>query len=483
MHAYDVIVIGGGILGAMTARELSQYKLNVLVLDRAYDVGEGATKANSGVLYPGFHHRENSLKGIACVEGNKMYDRICDELNVPMKRTGCLYAAFGPEGEKLLQKKYERGIANGTPELRVISGDEARALEPGLSRDVIRALYTPFAGIISPFRLVLNVSLSAAANGVEFRFNNTVTGIRKSEGGAVVSTDRGDYFTHFVVNTAGGNAAELESMMMHQDLEIQPRRGQFYVFDKQDARRPVLRHVIFQAQEKDEGGTLIAPTVEGNIIAGPTSEDVRNYNSTETTAEGLAHVERVARKILPGLDMDTAITNFAGVRTNITNIEKEQKDFVIRSCSDFMVSALGIKNPGMTAAPYLARLIVGRLVKLELGLIPNPSYQARLDADRPFLQETPERQAELFAEDPRYARVICRCEKITEGDIIHALSSPLPPRSLNGFKKRLRTGMGRCQGGFCTARIIGIYCRETGCEPQEFMKSTDRSPVVKGRVK
>ncbi|MGN1350701.1 MAG: NAD(P)/FAD-dependent oxidoreductase [Anaerovoracaceae bacterium] len=498
-NQYDVAVIGGGIVGSMTARTLSQYRLRILVIDRAYDVGECATKANSGVLYPGFHHREGSLKGLSCVGGNRMYDTICRELGVPMRRVGSLYAAFGPEGEKLLKKKYERGLANGTPELQILSGDEARRLEPGLSGDVVRALYTPFTGIISPFKLAVNTALSAAQNGVEFLFDTAVTGIRPAdekrrqqkgepdlqdmEGPVELLTTGGSVFTRFVVNAAGDGAAGIEAMVKPQELVVKPRRGQFFIFDKQKAEAPVLSHVLYQAQEKDEGGTLIAPTIDGNIIAGPTSEDVRTYDNTDTTEEGLAHVERVAKKILPGIDMGSVITSFAGVRANITNVEKEQKDFVVRRSSGFMVSLLGIKNPGMTAAPYLAQKVTEELVKLGMPLEPNPDYDPVLREQKPFLQESPERQAALYREDPRYARVICRCEKITEGDILHVLRSPLPPRSLNGFKKRLRTGMGRCQGGFCTARIVEIFCRETGCRPEEFMKSRDRSPVVKGRIR
>lgn len=487
MHekGYDVIIVGGGIIGAMTARTLSRYKLKILVIDRACDVGEGATKANSGVLYPGFRHRERSLKGISCVEGNKMYDRICRELGVPMKRVGSLYAVFGTEGEKMMLKKYERGIINGTPDLEIISGDCARQLEPGLSKDVKKALYTPFTGIISPFKLILHIALSAVKNGVEFIFDTCVTGIsvNHTEHYVTVNTDKGDYKTRYVVNAAGEGAASIEAMVLPQNFVIKPRRGQFYIFDKQQAERPVLQHVIYQAQETDEGGTLIAPTIDGNIIAGPTSEDVRSYEDTNTTKEGLFHVERVIKKILPSIDMGNVITNFAGVRANIQNVEKEKKDFVVRRSTEYMVSVLGIKNPGMTASPYLALLIEENLDEMGLELKKNPYYEPVLDVQKPFLQETPEKQAELYRRDSRYAHVICRCEKITEGDIIHVIKSPLPPKNLNGFKKRLRTGMGRCQGGFCTARIIDIFCRETGCQPWKFMKGAEGSVIVKGRVR
>lgn len=521
---YDVVVIGGGIIGAMTAWKLSKpaisgaggcgaaggRKLRVLIIDKAYDVGEGAAKANSGILYPGIQARGGSLKGISCVRGSAMYDDICRELGVPMKRVGSLYTAFSEEGIEKMMKKYERGLQNGVPGMRIISGDEAREMEQCLSDKVISAIYNPTTGVISPFALVVRLSEAAALNGAEFMFDCEVVDIdAPPDGFFTVRTSCGDVKARYIVNAAGGNASLTESMVRPQNLVVKPRRGQFYVFDKQDA--PVtLRHVIYQAADNDEGGTLIAPTVEGNIIAGPTSENVRSFDNTDTTAEGLAHVETVAKKILPGLvDMGKVITNFAGIRANITNIDKEHKDFIIRRSVPGMVSALGIKNPGMTSAPYLAEKIIDMLENDGLfgdggrcdadtvgiagsgesdapaadgGSVTGGRYGSGLGR-APFLQLDEETQRELWEKDARYGRVVCRCEEITEGDIVAALHSPLPPRSLNGLKKRLRVGMGRCQGSFCTARIIEIICRETGCAPEDILKSTDGSRLVKGRLK
>ncbi len=546
---YDVAVIGGGIIGAMTARKLSKLavsepgvsgagsgkgaggcgaaggrKLKILIIDKAYDVGEGAAKANSGILYPGIQARGGSLKGISCVRGSAMYDDICRELGVPLKRVGSLYTAFSEEGIEKMMKKYERGLQNGAPGMRIISGDEARELEPCLSDKVISAIYNPTTGVISPFALVVRLSEAAALNGVDFMFDSEVVDIDAPPDGLfTVKTSGGDVKARYIVNAAGGNASLTESMVRSQDIVVKSRRGQFYVFDKQDAPAggvgngrddgaargmTTLRHVIYQAADNDEGGTLIAPTVEGNIIAGPTSENVGSFDNTDTTAEGLAHVEMVAKKILPGLDMGKVITNFAGIRANITNIDKEHKDFIIRRSVPGIVSALGIKNPGMTAAPYLAERIIDVLEKDGLfgdggrrtvdpgvpaddgGAVTGgcDDVKERYDDGNgfgrtPFLQLDEATQRELWEKDARYGRVVCRCEEITEGDIVAALHSPLPPRSLNGLKKRLRVGMGRCQGSFCTARVIEIICRETGCAPEDILKSTDGSRLVKGRLK
>ncbi len=491
---YDVLVIGGGVLGTMAAWKLSRYNLRILAVDRAYDVGEGSAKANSGILYPGIQPRENSLKGISCVKGNAMYSDICRDLDIPMKRVGSLYVTFHEGGDENLMKKYRRGLANGTPDMEIISGAEARRMEPLLSKKVIKALYTPTTGIISPFSLIVSLSEAAVKNGVKFLFDCEVTGIEMPEEcdisvsseesvsePIVVKTTRGTLYARFVINAAGESAPSIERFVREQNLVIRPRRGQFYIFDKQEGNR--LNHVIYQAQEKDEGGTLIAPTAEGNLIAGPTSENVRDYANTDTTREGLAHVERVAKKILPDLDMGKVIANFAGIRANITNIDKEHKDFVVRRSGRRMVSALGIKNPGMTSAPYLAERMIDILREDGLVTEERPDFQRILKKQKPFLQSSPGEQKRMFQEDPRYAKVICRCEGITEGDIVHALHSGVPPKSLNGFKKRLRIGMGRCQGAFCTSRILEIVCRETGCEPEEFLKSTKGSRLVKGRLK
>lgn len=480
---YDVAIIGGGILGAMTARELSKYKLNVVVLEKAYDVGEGATKANSGVLPAGFHPRGGSLKGVSCVNGNAMYTDICRDLNIEMRRIGSLYTAFNTDGENMLREKLAKGLQNGiaAESIYIIDGTEARWREPGLSPRVTAALYAQTTGIIAVFPLILRMAQAASLNGVEFLFDAEVTNIEAQNSGYLLHTSRGEVKTRYVVNTAGEMAMTVERWVRPADLVIRPRRGQFVVFDKQSEK--CIKHVLYQAQENDEKGCLLAPTIEGNILAGPTSENVRTYRNTETTGAGIEHIIKVARKILPDLDLGEIITTFAGVRANIKNMAKEDKDFIIRRSAPGMVSALGIKNPGLTSAPYLTKIMIDLQQKEGLELERNPQYQPELRLPTKFSVLDSGEQAALFAQEPRYGNIICRCEEVTEGDILRVLAEPLPPKSLNGLKKRLRTGMGRCQGGFCTPRIIEILSREWQVPPEAILKNTKGSNLVTGQVK
>ena len=471
-HRYDVAVIGAGVMGCMVARELARYQLDVVVLERAADVCEGSSKANSGLIHTGFHAREGSLKGLSTVEGNRLYTQIVQELEVPYKRIGALYCAFGPNGIERMQQKHARALANGAGDLPIISGDEARALEPRLSKDVLCAMVAESTGIISPFALVVACAENACSNGVQFVFNAKVERIEHLRGCWNLHTTSGVRFdARFVVNTAGDNAALLDAQVCPSELSISPRRGQYYVFDKQGSFGAAsaagatgvplpIRHVLFQSQENGEGGTLLCPTVDGNLLAGPTSENVRDFKCAGTTAAGLEHVRRVAQKIIPDIQLGRVITSFAGVRANITNVEKEKKDFVLRMTDHGFVSALGIKNPGMTCAPALARRIVVMLGDEGLRLEENTAFNPHRARRTPFLECSADQQKALLQQDSSFGHVICRCENITEGDVRRELLGVLPPSDFEGVKHRLRTGMGRCQGGFCKPRVQAFFQEE-----------------------
>lgn len=449
----DVIIIGAGIMGCTMARALSRYQLDVCVIEQAADVGEGATKANSGIVHTGFHPRGGSLKGFSCVEGNARYAQIADELDVPFLRCGALFVAFHEEGIEKLREKRDHARENGAGELAIISGEEARACEPRLSPKVMSALVAPTTGIISPFELVLATARNACANGTRFFFRFDVERIERSHGCWQVHASDGRVLSApFVVNMAGASAALIDAQVHPADVVVRPRRGQYVVFDKQadGSGAPPINHVLFQAQETDEGDTLLTPTIDGNLLAGPTSEDVRRFADNATTADGIAHVKRVAKKIIPDLDESNIIAAFSGVRANIVEVVKEKKDFVLRVSAPRFVSALGIKNPGMTSAPALVDRAVALLAGQGLALKENPSYDPRDQGPHlpPFMHAGSTRQRAMLASDERFAHVVCRCEQVTEGDVRACMHELIPPTSFDGVKRRLRCSMGRCQGGF-----------------------------------
>lgn len=478
---YDVIIVGGGIMGVTAANMLSKYKLNVSLLEKAYDLGEGASKSNSGVLYAGFHPKAGSLKGISCAKGNQMYKKICEDLDVPVDYIGSLMVAFKKQGEEKLLEKLEKGRVNGAPDLKIISGDEARVLEPNLSKEVISALYSPTTAVVDVFKLIFNNAKLASLNGVEFKLNTEVKNIEKTEKGFHVSTTNGEFYSKYLINTAGENADTVESYFKPCEFLIKPKRGQYFIFEKQDEK--IINHVVYQAQDTDEKGCFIAPTIDGNLIAGPTSESVRSYNDVRTTDEGLKKIERVSKKIIPSLDMSKVITSFAGIRANIENVEKEKKDFVIRKTIKGMVSALGIKNPGITSTPYLCELMIKSLVEDGLVLEENKNAKTKLNLQRNFFSCDNKTREMLLNSDEDYAKVICRCEKVTLGDIKRILREPLPPTSLDGIKKRLRIGMGKCQGGFCTPELLSVLSNEWNVPIEKILKSTNGSNIIKGKLK
>lgn len=486
----DVAIVGAGILGCTMARTLAAYQLDVCVLEAAGDVGEGATKANSGIVHTGFHPRGGSLKGTSCVAGNACFDQLTHELQVPFERIGALYVAFHAEGVDHIQEKRERARLNGAGDLEVISGHEARQMEPRLSEKVIAALVAPTTGIISPFQLVLATARNACANGVHFEFNFEVASIERTRGTwELCSKDGSQVRTSYVVNMAGETAALLDAQVHPADLVVRPRRGQYVVFDKQGQRAGApasIRHVLFQAQETNEGGTLLTPTADGNLLAGPTSENVRSFSENATTKEGIEHVKRVARKLVPDIDFGRVISAFSGIRANIVNVDKEQKDFVVRTSAPGFISALGIKNPGMTSAPALCdralKLLEEEGLRLEKAPAFDPCNQGTAHLI-PFIDCSPACQRELLATDPSFGHMVCRCEHVTEGDVRACMRGPLPPRTLDGLKRRLRLGMGRCQGSFCTPRVVDIMANELGCNPWDIAKGERGGRIVRRCVK
>ena len=474
---YDVVIIGCGVVGASAAYELARYKLRVAVLEAAADIAAGTTKANSAIIHAGYDPEPGTLMARLNVEGNRLTGEICEKLQVPFKRVGSLVAAFSPEQLPTLQTLYDRGCKNGVPGLRLLSGEEARAMEPGLSEEVCGALLAPSAGIIDPWGFAIAMAETAVRGGVEVRRDCPVTGIEDTGAGFVLHTPAGDVAARFVLNAAGVDADRVHEMLEPNDWQTLPSRGEYYLLDKSEHDR--VSRVIFQCPGPEGKGVLVAPTIHGNLICGPNAEAVEDRLDLGNTAAGMAEVRAKASRSVPGIQWRQNIRNFAGLRANTT-----RSDFIIEESKAHpgFIDLAGIKSPGLSSAPAIAKLAAEMLAAGGLALEPDPDFVDKRE-HIVFKNLSAEEKNELIRKDPRYGRVICRCETITEGEIVAALHSPIPPRSINGVKRRCNAGMGRCQGGFCGPRVQEIIARELGIDQAEVLLEQAGSTILTGRTK
>ena len=474
---YDVVIIGCGVVGASAAYELARYKLRVAVLEAAADIAAGTTKANSAIIHAGYDPEPGTLMARLNVEGNRLTGEICEKLKVPFKRVGSLVVAFSPEQLPTLQTLYDRGCKNGVPGLRLLSGMEARAMEPGLSEEVCGALFAPSAGIIDPWGFAIAMAETAVRGGVELRRDCPVTGIEDTGAGFVLHTPAGDVAARFVLNAAGVDADRVHEMLEPNDWHTLPSRGEYYLLDKSEHDR--VSRVIFQCPGPEGKGVLVAPTIHGNLICGPNAEAVEDRLDLGNTAAGMAEVRAKASRSVPGIQWRQNIRNFAGLRANTT-----RSDFIIEESGTHpgFIDLAGIKSPGLSSAPAIAKMAAEMLAADGLVLEPDPDFVDKRE-HIVFKNLSAEEKNELIRKDPRYGRVVCRCETITEGEIVAALHSPIPPRSINGVKRRCNAGMGRCQGGFCGPRVQEIIARELGIDQAEVLLEQAGSTILTGRTK
>ena len=474
---YDVVIIGCGVVGAATAYELARYKLRVAVLEAAADIAAGTTKANSAIIHAGYDPEPGTLMARLNVEGNRLTGEICEKLQVPFKRVGSLVVAFSPEQLPTLRTLYDRGCKNGVPGLRLLSGEQARAMEPGLSEEVCGALLAPSAGIIDPWGFAIAMAETAVRGGVELRRDCPVTGIEDTGAGFVLHTPAGDVTARFVLNAAGVDADRVHEMLEPNDWQTLPSRGEYYLLDKSEHDR--VSRVIFQCPGPEGKGVLVAPTIHGNLICGPNAEAVEDRLDLGNTAAGMAEVRAKASRSVPGIQWRQNIRNFAGLRANTT-----RSDFIIEESKAHpgFIDLAGIKSPGLSSAPAIAKMAAEMLAADGLALEPDPDFVDKRE-HIVFKNLSAEEKNELIRKDPRYGRVVCRCETITEGEIVAALHSPIPPRSINGVKRRCNAGMGRCQGGFCGPRVQEIIARELGIDQAEVLLEQAGSTILTGRTK
>jgi Predicted dehydrogenase len=452
----DVVIVGGGIVGATIARELAKYNLEVLLLEKHPDLAMGTTKANSAVLHAGFDAPPGSLKALLNVRGNELYRKLQAELGFELKLTGSLVVAASDAEMEAVGELYKRGETNGVTDLEILSRDQVLAMEPNLTRETVGALYAPASGIMSPFGAALAFAENAARNGVTVRRDCPVTGIAVENGRVTgVETPDGFVAARYVINAAGTAADRVSRLAGDDSFTITPRKGEYVLFDK--AASGLVKTVVFPTPTKVSKGILVSPTVHGNMFVGPNALDCQDGDDLATTAAGLAEILSGAGRLVPNIPVGASITQFAGLRAVGSG-----GDFIIGPSPVVggLVHAAGIQSPGLTAAPAIAERIVAILGELGLALTPKQDFNPA-NPPRIVFSELPAAAREaLIRENPRYGRVVCRCETITEGEIVAAIHSICGARTLDGVKRRTRAGMGRCQGGFCGPRVTAILARE-----------------------
>ena len=474
---YDITIVGCGIIGASLAYQLSQYDLQVLVLEKENDIAMGTTKANSAIIHAGYDPEPGTLISRLNVRGAEMMEDLCRKLDVRYKRIGSLVLAFDEKDRKHLEKLYDNGIKNGVPGIRILSGEEAREMEPHLSQQVCAALYAPSAGIIDPWGLCIAEAETAVRNGVTLKLRSGVTGLEQREDSVVVHTESGDYETRYLVNCAGGWGHEICALTGETEWEAMPSRGEYYLLDKSSGS--LVNHVIFQCPTAAGKGVLVTQTVHGNLLVGPNAVPVKSPYNRETSLDGLDAVAAASRKSVDGIDLRQSIRTFAGVRA-VTS----EADFIIRparACPR-MLHVAGIKSPGLSAAPAIAEYAAGILADMGVTLNQKANWDGTRTQIR-FKELSQQEKAKLIAKDARYGRVICRCETITEGEIVAAVHSPIPPCSIDGIKRRAGAGMGRCQGGFCGPRVLDILARELATNPLDILQDGDGTTLLIGETK
>jgi glycerol-3-phosphate dehydrogenase len=472
----DLIIIGGGACGCALLYELSRYKISVLLLEKENDLACATTKANSGIVHAGYDPEPRTLMARLNVEGNALIEKLSVDLDIPYKKTGSLVVGFDETDRKSIEKLLEKGSKNGVPELRILSGEELFRLEPNLSREVSCALYAPSAGIVSPWELATAQAECAVQGGARVELDCEVQAIKKEGGGFAVTTNKGDYQARYVVNAAGVNSDTVSRMTESVHFTITPKSGEYFILDTTEIG--LVNTVVFPCPSKLGKGVLVSPTVHGNIIVGPDSKDFARENYS-TTAAGLEYVRKNALRCIPKVNFRASIRNFSGIRA-----DAGLEDFIVGESKETpgFFNMAGIKSPGLTSSPAIAKEIAKLLLAKGLGAEPNPNFVAKRRIVR-FSELGEEEKTRVIKENPLYGTIACRCRTVTEGEIVDALNRPLPPRSIDALKRRCTPGMGRCQGGFCSPKVLALIAKHFNIRPEEVPKDRKGMYVVTGETK
>ena len=471
---YDVAIIGCGIIGASCAYYLSRYNLKIAVLEQHNDVCCETTRANSAIIHAGYDPKPGSKCAWYNVHGNELAKEICEKLDVAYKQIGSLVVAFSESELDTINELYERGVKNNVPGVRVIDRDELREMEPNISDEALGALYAPSAAIVNPWEYGIAMAETAVRNGVELFLNSKVTDIKKADNIWNITTSNGDFSAKYVINATGVYSDDIHNIVAEPTFKITPSAGEYYLLDKVEGTR--VSHVIFQCPNELGKGVLVAPTVHGNLIVGPNAV-ASEKDDTSTKTASLDFVRERAMKSIPSINFRENIRNFTGVRAN-----SDTDDFILDFAAENFLDLAGIKSPGLSAAPAIAEAAICMLAEKGLQLNEKVSFIDERKHIR-FKELTNDEKNNLISKNSAYGRVVCRCETITEGEIIEALKSPIPPVSLDGIKRRAGTGMGRCQGGFCGPKILEIMAYNKEVEPEAILQDDTGSYILTGETK
>lgn len=472
MKKYDIAIIGAGVSGTAIARELSRYQTKICVLEREEDVCCGTSKANSAIIHAGYDAEPGSLKAKLNLRGNQMMDQLAKDLDFPFRRNGSLVLCLDEKDLPNLQKLYERGVTNGVKGLQILNKEEVRAMETNISDQVIAALYAPTGGIVCPFHMTIAFAENACANGTDFHFNTEVKNITRRQNIWEIETTKGTFEAGCIINAAGVYADKLHNMVSQKKIHITPRKGEYCLLDKTAGTH--VSHTVFTLPGKLGKGVLVTPTVHGNLLIGPTAADIEDKEGVNTTREGLDEVLQKSAASVKNIPARQVITSFAGLRAH-----EDGDDFIIGETEKDFIDCAGIESPGLSSAPAIGEM-VAELLKEKYNLKEKEDFistrKGITDPSKLFLEE---RNA-LIHREPAYGNIICRCEMVTEGEIIDAIRRPLGAKSLDGVKRRTRAGMGRCQSSFCSPRVMEILARELDIPVEEITKSGGNSRIIEG---
>ena len=464
----DVIIIGAGVSGCAIARELSRYQLDICVLERESDICEGTSKANSGIVHGGFDAKPGTLKAKLNVLGNSMMDEMSKKLDFEFKRNGSMVVCQNEMGIPALEKLLEQGKENGVKGMKILKREQALELEPNLADGVYAVLYIPSGGIVCPFGMNIAYAENAAQNGVEFKLGTEVQLIERVGQDYRIQTNQGVFETKYVINAAGVYADVFHNMVSELKIHIMPRRGDYCLLDK--TAGDLVRHTIFQLPTEKGKGVLVTPTIHGNLLLGPTAIDIEDKEATATTAKGLQEVLEKCTKSVKNIPFKQVITSFAGLRAH-----EEHGEFIIGEVEDAkgFIDVAGIESPGLTSAPAIG-IYVRDILAEKMELKEKENFVEERKGIVRFLDLPKEEQNRLLQENQAYGQIVCRCEQITEGEILDAIHRPLGATTLDGVKRRTRAGMGRCQAGFCTPKVMEILARELHLELKDIRKNGRR---------